>query len=305
MASPAASPEFIDYLVERKFLKTRKSYGDWQHWRMNNQSSLEETLPEEAASYKAQLQKKSAKELQAILENSLGEEAAERREREELEDSTRFFNASEARADYSYWSKVDLWTLDDATALSLGKEPKGLNSGSLVHMARYSPFARAYMGRSEMLGRARKAGALKFPVSPAEFVNWSEAKGLQLPEELVASVRTSAGRLEDRERLVAERDSPREELGQLKRKVADKRVSDLARKFNTLQRIFFGMAIRGYAHNPYGGASAVIKEIETDLLTLGIPVTDETIAGYLSEAGREITLDDRIQEEFKAKLTQK
>jgi hypothetical protein len=53
---------------------------------------------------------------------------------------------------------------------------------------------------------------------------------------------------------------------------------------NSLLKIILGMAMAGYKYDPAASRSSVTKEIETDLTTMGMRVTDDTIRGYLKEA---------------------
>lgn len=53
---------------------------------------------------------------------------------------------------------------------------------------------------------------------------------------------------------------------------------------NSLLKIVLGMAMAGYSYDPAATRSPVTKEIETDLTTRGMRVTDDTIRAYLKEA---------------------
>lgn len=53
---------------------------------------------------------------------------------------------------------------------------------------------------------------------------------------------------------------------------------------NSLLKIVLGMAMAGYSYDPAAARSPVTKEIETDLTTRGMRVTDDTIRAYLKEA---------------------
>ena len=59
----------------------------------------------------------------------------------EDDDQKRFFNLPNAAADFEYWSKMAHWTLDEALALSFGKNPKVVSWKSLEKIISYtSPF---------------------------------------------------------------------------------------------------------------------------------------------------------------------
>jgi hypothetical protein len=44
----------------------------------------------------------------------------------------KFYNQAKAQADFSYWLPMDFWTLDEAVALSLGKDPREVNMASIA-----------------------------------------------------------------------------------------------------------------------------------------------------------------------------
>ena len=53
---------------------------------------------------------------------------------------------------------------------------------------------------------------------------------------------------------------------------------------NTLLKLVFGMAIKGYSYDPAAAKSAKPKEIVDDLAELGITITDDTVRKYLKQA---------------------
>jgi hypothetical protein len=47
-------------------------------------------------------------------------------------DKEQFFNAPEADAEPDYWGKMEFWSLEEALALSVGKNPKVANEANLA-----------------------------------------------------------------------------------------------------------------------------------------------------------------------------
>jgi hypothetical protein len=47
------------------------------------------------------------------------------------EEAGKFYNQAKAQADFAYWLSMDFWTLDEAVALSLGKDPREVNMASI------------------------------------------------------------------------------------------------------------------------------------------------------------------------------
>jgi len=56
---------------------------------------------------------------------------AVRQARAKADEARRFYNAPEAQAQFDYWLGMDFWTLDEAVALLLGKNPQVVNAASI------------------------------------------------------------------------------------------------------------------------------------------------------------------------------
>ena len=60
-------------------------------------------------------------------------------------DSDAFFNEPDAQASFSVWMQMPMWSVDEATALSLGKNPELVNTKSLKRIKKSkSIFAKIY-----------------------------------------------------------------------------------------------------------------------------------------------------------------
>ena len=206
--------------------------------------------------------------------------------------------AEKARADFAYWSKIARWTLEEATALSFGKAPEFVNWDKIEAYHGQSSFADDYSKRRSLLLRAQEAKELPVLISPAEFISWAEQTGIALPQELVDAVRASAGRIEDRRSLAAERDELREEVKRLKEEAAREKPLS-TRERETLLKIILGMAIERYGYNPTAGRSPIPKQIADDLATLGISVSDDTVRQKLKDAFDTIGLEPEVIETLK------
>lgn len=95
-----------------------------------------------------------------------------------------FYNRPEAWADFSNWVKRDLWSLEEATALALGREPKTVSWKGMRPRSENSPVAKEYGRVREMIRQARAERELQEPTSPKAFVKWANSRGLSLPAEL-------------------------------------------------------------------------------------------------------------------------
>ena len=65
-----------------------------------------------------------------------------------------------------------------------------------------------------------------------------------------------------------------------------------SRELNTLLKICIGMAIAGYKYNPKSQRNSAIPEIASDLQTLGISISDDTIRSKLKAAADLLPYED-------------
>ena len=120
-------PEFdpIEYLVLRRFPSAKAlrapsiSYRGGEISYVDRQSRLDQV-----AAYERELEIKSPAELQELVDRARAEDAAERFAKAEREEQQRFYNQPYTNANFSHWSKAAHWSLDEAIALSFGKEPE-------------------------------------------------------------------------------------------------------------------------------------------------------------------------------------
>jgi hypothetical protein len=59
-----------------------------------------------------------------------------------------------------------------------------------------------------------------------------------------------------------------------------------ARERTNLLKVVFGLAIQGYGYDPSASRGSAVTEITSDLVKLGIEISDDTIRRYLKEGVR-------------------
>jgi len=96
------------------------------------------------------------------------------------------FNLLSAEADYTHSGKLPLWTVDEFTALALGKTPCCVNWASVQPHVAASPFAKRYSELRDLLNRAVIAGQVYEKSAPGVFIAWAKRCGVELDDRLVA-----------------------------------------------------------------------------------------------------------------------
>ena len=92
-------------------------------------------------------------------------------------------NDEDAKTISEIWRLRSRWTVEQAVALSLGREPSIVDSRMLREpLNRWrSPFARAYTNLLEDASLAVKASELEDPIDPSKFISWVHERDIDFP----------------------------------------------------------------------------------------------------------------------------
>ena len=105
-------------------------------------------------------------------------------------EATRSFNDPSTAADFDKWLKLDSWDVNEAVALSLGRDPSKVKwKRDIAPYSEISRVAKEFCRRRDRLERAVNADLLNFKMTPTAFVDWAISKKLSLPTALVATVK--------------------------------------------------------------------------------------------------------------------
>jgi hypothetical protein len=151
----------------------------------------------EARALEGRLKTLELSKLHLMYEEELRQEAARWRVQGSADEAERSWNRPEARTDYDFWSKAASWTLDEATALSLGRDPHHVSWDSIKTCLQISSFARIYERQRELILRAKGIGQLYEPVIPSVFLAWAQRTGIELDLALVKVVEARGVQLAD------------------------------------------------------------------------------------------------------------
>jgi hypothetical protein len=174
--------------------------------------------------------------------------------------------------DFQFWAASRTWTLDQATLLSAGLDPRLAPHGGiephLDHASEWDEVRRTHL----LLRKARLPSGMTKVVGPAEFIEWADVTGVAVPQELRVAVNNYE---------VTWNSNFGPDKGRDERK---RRPETEEREKNTLLKMVAGMAIRGYKFNPRASRSPVPGEIADDVRSLGLEISDDTVRKWLHQA---------------------
>lgn len=291
------TPDYIGFLVTRKFPELReppsplaKKYGcnDGIYEDAEPPSPVTDAILKKAEKYRQELEKLPQKKIKEFYRDEF-----EKKNRED--DGRRFFNQKSAVANFEHWSRMPIWSLDEAIALSFGKAPEVVFLGRMKSIMSYlSPFVAEYQNLHEVAARAVAVNQLTEPVKPHVFIQWAEASGIAFPADLKEKVASRGqdvtdwknlygGLSEKNKATIAEQQARIEALTEeLAKAQADKPLK--TRERDTAYKIILGMAIGGYRYDPKARKNPAVPDIAGDIERLGLSVDQDTIRRWLQEA---------------------
>lgn len=266
---------------------------------------------QEIEHYRQSLERLPPEQIHQLVADEQEKHRIEIETRVQAEEARRFFNLPGAEADFDHYCKCANWSLDEAVALSFGKEPKVVNWRSVSPYVQVSAFAKQYAKRRDLAARAQWAQQLFDPVFPSIFLSWAKTR-FPLPERLMTASIDNGLSLKSWKDLYEDaHQSWRDQMSALKNKHADEIAalrSELAtyshlieqmaeaakasapdpqplgtRERENLQMLALVGALRGYGYDPEMKTKAV-KRIEDDLDRLGHQLRDDRIRFHLQQA---------------------
>lgn len=185
----------ILFLVGRRFPDYRILMGSLDSVSFSGDESkvLRERFQErrvELKEYESRLKKLSNEDLQSLYKAETEKHKQELIQKLDEKEQLRFYNLPSSNADFEHWSKTAYWTLEEAVALSFGKNPDLVSWNKLKNHTKNftSPFIEKYRKTRELTRRAKVAKQISDPVWPGAFITWANRNGLSFPQELVGKV---------------------------------------------------------------------------------------------------------------------
>lgn len=128
---------------------------------------------ESAKAYVDFLSKLDEQKLYDLVTNQIKIDNREQQLLDECADAADFFNKPEASAVMADWLSMPNWTIDEATALVIGRDPGVVNIESMSKIKRKSPFKEKYEKIRDIISRAVVSELLERNIKPATFVRWA------------------------------------------------------------------------------------------------------------------------------------
>lgn len=203
-----------------------------------------------------QLKRMSLEMLDELCIEAVHQQEAEQEEAARRQDQLAYFSRSDSDANFRSWCALKNWTIDEATALLLGKDPSRVTWEGLQQLTFSSIFVREYQKLRIQLLRASADGKFADGDAPAKFVQWARDTEIPVPGGLNVQARNSD----------------------------EKSVDALStRERNSVVKLIAGMAIKGYGYNPTNKKNAATQEIADHLVELGLDLSVDTVRDYIKE----------------------
>lgn len=189
-------------------------------------------------------------------------------------DERLFFHEPFANAEWSYWASQGTWSLEQAAALLLEKDPDVVSFATLDDYATGSIFAAKFAKLLFALDEAKGRRQLAGQVTPSELVEWARAHRVKVPPNLVQSIEAAAA---------AQVKCAKENAKSDQRAVTPNERTAWAKERQSLLKILAGVILEAYTKDAFAGRD-LAREITGDLHSRGIPIDEDTVRKWLNEA---------------------
>lgn len=269
----------VSYFVHKKFGFLAATYPVMASLDKDKNSAAHRKLTE-LENFRDELRSMPIKELEQRYIEMTKQDATQAKLSEEQAENQRFYNLQTSNADFGHWSKAAHWTLDEAIALSFGKEPEIVTWQSIEQYKQKSAFVKAYAKRRDLALRATRWKKFGDTIPPIIFISWAKEVHIDLPNVLVDEVTKIGGIAinwhDQYLKLKAGFDA-------LVNSKETKQKPESTRKTENLLQALVCIAIDEYGHIPESEKSTSPKEISDALNRQGKSVDPKTIRGWLRE----------------------
>jgi len=271
----------IDYLVRRRFPHTAETGFDEARERPKPTRGEKRQIE----MYRQSLEEMDPKALAVLYKDARAEEEEERRKGEE---AARPFTQPSADADFAHWATFQYWTLDEAAALSLGKDPSVASRPAILGRAGISEFGAAYAKRHQLLSRSLFSGKEAYGIHPGALVKWAETVSLELPQKLVMAVASVGNQKKagpaspDTASSLDERDDENRRLRAEIERLKSDALSKTERR--SCLTILYALAADKYGFSDSNRRRETAAKIVSAVSRVGLSISDDTVRRWLKQA---------------------
>lgn len=264
----SSTETIISFLVSRKFGLTATLATAFANFDKtpNSENSKKVTQIE---AYKQTLRNVDSNELLTLYNEELAKQERER-----------FYNQRYANADFVHWAKAAHWTVDEAIALSFGKEPSVVTWKEIEKLKNETAFAKTFANRRDLALRAVQSKKIGENIPPPLFISWAKELSIELPSTLIEEAAKISGAAinwqEQYENLKTEYDA-------LVAQSTNALKPESTRKSNNVLQALTAIAIDAYGYNPKAEKSNAPQDIADALTKLGAVGNPKTIRNWLRE----------------------
>lgn len=298
----SAEPEFdkIDYLVRRQYNLSRG--GDAGSTpRSREQFARDEKIwaqyVAEADAFRRELEQKSPEEIADLVRQAQEADAARAETEAAKREAAHPFNSvsfTAGKETYDYWAKAAYWNVEEAIALSIGRDPRKLTAKAVSGDRKSSRTGAGFTNLLELATRAIRAKQLRWINTPGFFIAWAKRNRIDVPAELEAAVRDHGHQVADW-KTAYDKEKARADVAEaaLEEHRSDTKTHSAPRSSTdgltlkereSLLKMVIVMAVDGYGYDPAAARSPTAKEIASHMATFGLPLDEDTVRKYLKEA---------------------
>lgn len=258
----------IDFLISRKFGSIAVIAKALSNLEKNENGDNSKKVAE-IDTYKSNLAALKHDDLIALYNSELTKEESER-----------FYNQKYAIADFVHWSKAAHWTIDEAIALSFGKEPSVVTWKQIDSLKGKTAFAKAFAKRRDLTIRAAQSKQINEINAPQIFINWFDGVQIDIPKILQDEVsKLSESNINWHEKYL----KLKKDYDELESRLSTQVKPESTRKLNNVLQAFTAMAIDAYRYDPRAEKSFATQDICNALAKLGAVGNIKTIRSWLKE----------------------
>lgn len=260
---------------------------------------------ESCKEYEAELSQLSEVALLAIAEDEFDQDKKRQKELAEEEENNRFFYDRSSRVDYSEWIDRQTWTVDEATALLLGKNPDIVNWNSVNPLVYKSRFAKRYAELRRKISDDLKASKIHDSRTPAAYLHYASSIGFVLPADIQIlllppkqqtkgndseaehTVQSQADGVSSFRQLIEhnkQRLNQQDEATTKPTKPIEQKPTPAEMERKVMLKMLGAMASRRYGFDPLSGDLAATHRIVADFREAGISASLESVHKLICEA---------------------